>query len=412
MKLIKKLLFIVIFLIILSVVEGLSIKPASAQPNPVNLYLFHSETCLHCKEEIAFLESIKPKYPNLEIHEFEISRNFYNAAILNKVASQMNIKSSSVPITIIGAHHFSGYLDDQTSGQQIIDLITQVELEGDPDIAGSIIKKVQPKSTPTPKPKRQLKKPENFPENLKFPLIGEVSTKNLSLPALTFVIAAIDGFNPCAMWVLLFLISLLLGMKDRKKMWILGITFIVTSGAVYFLFLAAWLNLFLFLGFISWIRILVGIIALGAGFYQLREFYKNRDANCKVVNPKQRSKITASLKKTVRQKSFLLALFGIITIAIAVNLIELVCSAGLPAIYTQVLALSDLPALTHYGYLLFYIVIFMIDDLLVFVIAMTTLKAIGLHSKFSRYSSLIGGILIFIIGALMIFKPEILTFAN
>ena len=105
-----------------------------------------------------------------------------------------------------------------------------------------------------------------------------------------------------------------------------------------------------------------------------------------------------------------LALVGIVVLAFAVNLVELICSAGLPAVYTQVLFLSNLARWQYYFYILFYIFIFMLDDLLIFFIAMTTLRLTGLTTKYSRWSHLIGGILMLIIGLLLIFKPEWLMF--
>ncbi len=170
------------------------------------------------------------------------------------------------------------------------------------------------------------------------------------------------------MWVLIFLISMLLGMKDRKRMWILGTAFIISSAFVYFLFMAAWLNLFLFLGFLIWIRIIVGLFATGVGIYNIREFFINKNAECKVTGNEKRRKTLEKIKGITQRKELLIALFGIILLAFAVNLIEAICSAGLPAIYTQILSLSNLPLWQYYLYILLYLFIFMIDDLIVFFI--------------------------------------------
>ncbi|RLC29611.1 hypothetical protein DRH13_05465 [Candidatus Woesebacteria bacterium] len=247
-------------------------------------------------------------------------------------------------------------------------------------------------------------------ESLTLPILGTIQTANLSLPALSVVMGLLDGFNPCAMWTLLFLISLLLGMKDKKRMWILGTTFIVTSAFVYFLFLTAWLNFFLILGFVFWVRIAIGLIAIGVGIYNLRDYHINRDAACKVTGGEKRKKTFDKLKGITHEKKFILALGGIILLAFAVNLVELVCSAGLPAIYTQILSISNLSPGQHYSYILLYILFFMIDDLVVFAIAMITLHAVGIQSKYARLSRLIGGILMLIIGGLLLFKPELLMF--
>ncbi len=247
-------------------------------------------------------------------------------------------------------------------------------------------------------------------QSLTLPILGTIQTANFSLPVLSIVIGLIDGFNPCAMWTLLFLISLLLGMKDKKRMWTLGITFIIASAFVYFLFLSAWLNFFLILGFVFWVRIVIGLVALGIGMYNLRDYHVNKEGGCKVTDNKKRKETFDKLKGITHEKIFILALGGIILLAFAVNLVELVCSAGLPAIYTQILSISNLSPGQYYSYILIYIFFFMIDDLVVFTIAMITLHTVGIQSKYARFSRLIGGILMLIIGALLLFKPELLMF--
>jgi hypothetical protein len=199
-------------------------------------------------------------------------------------------------------------------------------------------------------------------------------------------------------------------MQDRKRMWILGSAFIFTSGLVYFLFLSAWLNLFLFIGLITWVRVAIGLVALGGGSYYLYDFVKNKSGGCEVIGDERRQQVFERLKGITQRKEFLLALGGIVILAFAVNLIELVCSAGLPAVYTQVLTLSKLTTWQYFLYLLLYIFVFMLDDLFIFVTAMITLQATGIQSKYSRFSRLIGGILMIIIGILLLFKPELLMF--
>jgi hypothetical protein len=224
------------------------------------------------------------------------------------------------------------------------------------------------------------------------------------------VIGALDGFNPCAMWTLVFLISLLLGLHDRKRMWILGATFIAVSAFVYFLFMAAWLQLFLFIGLIWFIRIGIGVFAVGAGFYNLRDYWVNKDGACKVESSDKKKHTFEQIKNIIHRQSIWLALGGIILLAFAVNLVELLCSAGLPAVFTQVLAMNQLVWWKYYAYMALYILFFMLDDLVVFFLAMKTLHMVGLNNKYSRYSRLIGGIIILLIGVLMIFKPEWLSF--
>jgi len=239
--------------------------------------------------------------------------------------------------------------------------------------------------------------------------VGKIKTENLSLPIIAILMGVLDGFNPCAMWILLFLISILIGMNDRKKMWILGLTFVATSALMYSLFMIAWLNLALFMGSLSWIRILVAGVAIIGGIINLKSGL-NKDSGCRVVNDKKREKIFSRVKRLTSEKTFLLALGGIILLAISVNLIELLCSAGLPVVFTQILALNELSSIDHYLYILLYIIFFMIDDMIVFIIAMLTLKLTGISTKYGKISHLIGGILMIIIGLLLIFNPGLLMF--
>jgi len=415
----KKYLIILLFSLLFFV------TPAIAQvenKNSIRLYFFYGDGCPHCGEEKEFLTALQSQYPNLNVLNFEVWHNTNNQKLIQQVSKKLNTTAGSVPLTIVGDQYITGF--NQMAGKQIEYNVNYCSEYACADIVGEIlglptlsnipntiteITSSTTKNTAQNNPE-QPNKNKVVPDVIELPLLGEIYTKNLSLPFLTIIIAALDGFNPCAMWVLIFLISLLLGIDNKPRRWILGSTFIFASSLVYFLFLAAWLNIFLFIGLIIWVRLLIGIVALGVGGYNVRDFLVNKNAACKVTSSEKRQKTFAKLKNIAQSKNFLIALGGIIIIAFAVNLVELVCSAGLPAIYTNILTLSDIPTWQYYAYLLLYIFIFMLDDLFVFVIAMATMHITGLSSKYSRYSNLIGGILMLVLGAILILKPELLMF--
>lgn len=383
------------------------------------IYFFRGDGCPHCAAEEEFLQTLKTEYPTLKVVDYEVWYNQDNVKKLQQVAERLNIKSAGVPVTVIGESVVVGFTSAETTGGVIRKNIEACIAQGCIDAVSLILAgtyqaspsgaNVSEAATCDDQGACSFKSKEG--EFVNLPLIGPVNVGQWSLPVLTIVIAALDGFNPCAMWVLIFLISLLLSMEDKKKMWILGSSFIITSGVIYFLFLAAWLNLFIFLGFISYVRIAIGIVAIASGVYHLREWYVNKSGLCKVTNQEQKRKIMAKLKQVSEQKVFWLALVGIIGVAIAVNMVELVCSAGLPAIYTHILSLSNLSAWQYYAYLLLYIIIFMFDDMFIFGVAMVTLQSTGLSGKYSRWSSLVGGAVILILGLLLIFKPAWIMFS-
>ena len=376
----------------------------SADEKTLRVYLFHQESCPHCKKEIQYLEELKNEYSNLDVVTYEVSQNVMNYNFMNRVIDKTGIVTNGqVPFTIIGTDYYIGFedhvkksikdsIDKFLNDKNSIDVIAKVKNGED---VSNIKYNVDPKSTKV------------------IPIFGEIDAKKVSLPLVAIVIGAVDGFNPCAMWVLLFLIGMLFHMKDKKKMWILGITFLLTSAVMYLLIMAAWLKVALSFMTVVWLRIFIAIVALVAGLVNLNSYIKEKkrkDDGCEIVDEKKRKKMFTKIKKITSEKKFILAIFGIIALAISVNLVELACSAGLPLIFTQILALNDLSTFEYVIYMLIYILFFLIDDIVVFVIAMLTLNIKGISSKYGKYSHLIGGIIMILIGILMIFKPEWLMF--
>ena len=206
--------------------------PMSAKANDVNIYLFHSQDCSHCKAEIKWLEEIKENYDNVTVQEYEVTRNSDNASLESKVRKQFNTTTPVVPFTVIGEKYFIGFSDDTKSG--IIKMIDKYSNEEHRDVVDEVINGID---------NGIITNGDKLDDKFTIPIIGEVNAKNVSLPIIAIVIGFVDGFNPCAMWVLIFLISMLMGMKNKKRMWILGLTFLATSALVYVLFMFAWLNI-------------------------------------------------------------------------------------------------------------------------------------------------------------------------
>jgi glutaredoxin len=410
---------------------------AHAAEKVVNLYFFYSDGCPHCSKEKEFFNDQSVLFSDVTIHAFEVT-NPENAELFAAIGRELGINTNGVPVTIISDWSTVGFGSEQTTGKDILAAVARARQVGDKNLVGSFINPTQEipqtnpdsnlnqeefqdnvESDPSPSPIPQNSEDIPTPQvvasdqevsSITLPVFGEIDIKSVSLPLITIAIAAVDGFNPCAMWVLLFLISMLLGMKNRTKMWILGTVFIATSGVMYFIFLAAWLNLFLFIGLIASIRLAIGLFALVAGSLQLKSYFTDKTGGCTVVSSSRRQRIFDRIRSITHGKYFIVSVIGIMALAVSVNLIELVCSAGLPALYTQLLALNQLPTWQYYAYLLLYTLIFMLDDLIIFAIAMISLEAIGIQGKYARISKLIGGTIILLIGLLMIFKPEWLMF--
>lgn len=388
-------LFILSFLFILPSINA-------EEKKQVNVYLFHSNTCSHCKAEIEFLNEIQKEYENLKINLYEINDVKENKELMIKIKEKLNIDSPMVPFTVIGDYYYIGYNDGVKDG--IKNLIEKYTSEEQHDVIKDIIDGKNVSNF----------KIKNGEINKISTVFGEIDPAKVSLPILSVIMGAIDGFNPCAMWVLIFLITMLFNMENKKRMWALGITFLVTSALIYLVFMFVWLGVATkLLTTISWLKLLIGLIALIGAFINLKGFIKSivkKDAGCEVVDNSKRKKIISKIKKYTSEKSFILAMLGVMLLAISVNAIELACSAGLPVLFTNVLALNDVNFIEKCIYIFIYIFFFLIDDIIVFFVAMFTLNIKALSTKYTKYSHLIGGIIMLIIGILMIFKPEWLMF--
>lgn len=379
--------------------------------NLVNIYLFYSDTCPHCASEEKLLDSLKDKYDNIRIYMYEVG-NSDNAKLLEEVAKIKGTNVTGVPLTIIGDKVYKGY-SDEDSKKRFMATIEYYSEYGYRDLVGEYIGGIELPSYAVDENNIKLDKYIDDYTNYKIniPLIGTVSTKNLTLPVIAVLIGLVDGFNPCAMWVLLFLISMLIGLKDRKRMLILGITFLMSSALIYLLFMIAWLNLASLLLSVNYVRLIIGLVALTGAVVNIYSYFKHRkDNGCNVVNDKKRNKIFTSIKKFTQEKSLLLAMLGVIVLSISVNIVELACSAGLPVMFIEILSMNNLTIIEEVIYIALYMLCFLLDDLVVFFIAVRTMEVTGISSKYGKISKLIGGILLLLIGILLIFKPSWLMF--
>ena len=399
----KKLFFVSLLFLIICSVENVFAK------EQVNLYFFHGDGCPHCAEEEKFLAKIEKKYSYVKIIRYEVWKNKSNALLMDRVGNRYDVATSSVPLTVISGTAISGYSESigiriertikyyKDNPKENVNYVSQIKNGTfDEDEIKDSFSEADKKTDESTK--------------IKLPLLGKINLKDFSLPTVATLIGLVDGFNPCAMWVLLFLISMLLGMKDRKRMLILGLTFLLSSALVYMAIMLSWFNIVVNVMASVIFRNIISVIAIVGAIINLRAFFKSNDSGCEVVDDKKRKKVISKIKDFTKEKSLFIALGGVIFLAISVNVIELACSAGLPLVFTQLLAINNVSSFESFIYTLIYIFFFLIDDIIIFLIAMFTTKVHAISTKYNKYSHLIGGILMLIIGILLLVKPEWLMF--
>ena len=354
----------------------------------INIYFFYGDGCPHCKAEETFFNDLAEKYSDkYNFYMYETWNSKDNTDLMYSAKEIMgDTVNRAVPYTVIGTESFTGYND--FVGTKIENLIIHY----------------------TTKEEEKEEKPDEYAADKykeEIPFIGVVDKRDVSIGLVAVILGFVDGFNPCAMWILLFLINMLIGMHDKKKMLIIGFVFLLTSAVMYFLFMLGIANILSFLS-TKLIRRIIGIVAIAVGSYNVYRFFKERkqDAGCHVVDETKRKKIFSRIKKFTTEKNLFIALGGVILLAISVNTVELACSSVFPATFAEILAVNEVSGISRIIYLLIYTFFYMIDDLIVFIIAVATLELSTTSSKYGKYSSIVGGIIMLLVGLLLIFKPE------
>lgn len=380
-----------LFILIFSALPGLA--------QEVTAHVFWQQGCPYCQSAKEVLAQMEAADPALTLHLMELGPDPAINDLFEATANALSLRTPAVPLVVIGAQHELGFAGTRSTARydQMITLCRSVPCR-------DIIAELQTANAAPPPIAETAPAMDSVP----LPWGGEVALGGLSLPVLTVVLAAVDGFNPCAMWVLALLIGLLLGVEDSRRMWTLGIVFLLATGVMYFAVMSAWLSVVLWIGAVAWLRLAIGALAIGAGAYYLREYWVNPEGVCKVTPGQRKKRISDAFSRLVDTPSLLVAALGVAALAVAVNLIELVCSAGVPAVYTQMLAMHDLPLPAYYGYLVLYLLVFLIDDIAIFAVAMITLRSVAATGRYSRVSHLVGGIVLLALGAIMILRPDLL----
>ena len=370
--------------------------PVSA--NPINdtvegnltVHFFYLPTCPHCAEQKPFNAELMKEYPQVSWVQHDISTTS-EAQFMSQMMKDHGMEGDNlrVPMTFAGNKYILGYESKTTTGVQLKAMIAEYAS-----------KNPQPANNATADDSRFT---------LDIPFIGKTNLREMSLPVLSIVLGLVDGFNPCAMWVLVYLIALVAELNDKKRMWLIVGTFLFASGALYFLFMTAWLNLFLLVGYLRPIMIIIGLIALGSGVLAVREYIQTKGRPvCKIGDEEEKGKQASRMQEIISSPLTISTIIAIVGLAFAVNAVEFMCSAGIPAVFTQVLALSNLNGLEYYGYILLYTLFFMIDDLVIFGVAALAISSIDITQKYAGFSKIVGGTILFILGLLMLFAPGLL----
>lgn len=380
---------------------------ASAQTEETYVYMYGRDDCGHCQDEKEFLEAAEIPYVYLNIVTDEVAKAEYLELAAKHDASKVT------PYTVVGGFMFVGFDTPETTGEAIVRAIETAK-------TGDI---VTPKEHLANAPDGNIVLGAGCTETdcdsgiaaayvFDLPILGTTDLKTFSLFTLAAVLGTIDGFNPCAMWVLITFLVLLSQAGSRKKMVFLAGLFILAEAVMYNLILNVWYKAWDFVALDQIVTPLVGFIALGGGGFFLYRWYKNRNVAlvCDISSIESQTKTIDKLKSVINQPLTITSVAAILVIAFSVNIIEFACSIGIPQAFTKILELNMLSFWEQQFYILIYTIGYMVDDLLVFGLAIWGFSKLEAHGhKYAQLSLLIGGALMLLLGAILVLNPELLV---
>lgn len=367
-----------------------AISWASKQDNgetQVQLYFFWSLKCPHCLKAVPFVDSLKRDYAWLDVHSAEISQNKHNLKRYIDMAALLGHKARSVPAFFVCGQLITGYDSPQGIGQQILDHAHACRQ----------------------KPATAFTTADD--EMLQLPFIGSIDPESNPLMVFTLVIAGMDSFNPCAFFVLMFLLSLMVHARSRARMLLIGTTFVAISALIYFLFMTAWLNLFMMVGAISVVTLIAGMVAIVIGIINAKDYFLFKQGPSLTIPESAKPTLYRRMRELLKANNIATMLVGTAALAIAANSYELLCTAGFPMVYTRLLTLSELSNLQHYAYLVLYNIIYVIPLMIIVIIFSFTLGAYKLNEQQGRFLKLLSGLMMLGLGLIMLFAPNLLVTA-
>jgi glutaredoxin len=383
----------------------------SAPDAPVVIELFSRDGCPRCAAAKVFLEQLQRERPGVEVLVHDVVHDPESRDRMRRLAAEHGVAVPGVPAILVRDVFMIGFTSADTTGARL-----RAVVDAAPGASPAPLGNHEAGAACSDELEHEcIEPPPSSPppladdEAIVLPLLGPISPRSLGLPLFTIVIGLLDGFNPCAMWVLLLLLSFLVTLQSRAKVLAVGGTFVIVSGIVYFAFMAAWLNIFLLIGLSRAVQVLLGAVAGVIGAINVKDFFAFKKGISLSIPESAKPGIYRRMRAIVQAEHLFGAVVTSVALAVLVNMVELLCTAGFPAVYTRILTLYKLPTWKYYSYLGLYNVAYVADDALMLGIAVTTLARRKLQEHEGRWLKLVSGAVMVALGVVLMVRPGLLA---
>jgi len=379
-------------------VRSLTTQQAESE---VTLYFFWGDGCPHCAAQKTFLQQMEQKYP-VKILAYEVWYSEENRKLLTRMTNAYGFEPEGIPVTFIGDRYWIGYND--RIGLEMEEAIKACLTSICFDAGQGIITPARPAAAPAAD---TVSTQSNG--LLDLPVLGTVDLKSQSLLVSTALIAFVDGFNPCSLWVLSILLALTLRTGSRKRIFVIGLVFITITSLIYMLFIAGLFTVFAFVSFMGWIQVLVALVALFFAAVNIKDYFWYKEGISFTIDDAQKPGIFQRMRNVLNAESMGAMVGATVVMSAGVSMVEFACTAGFPVLWANLLAAQRVEPLIFALLLAVYMVIYQLDELGIFLIAVFTLKSNRMEEKHGRILKLIGGSLMLTLAAVMLIEPTVMN---
>ncbi len=374
----------------------------------VVIYMFWGDGCPHCAAAKPFLDELAQTSDQIEVKLFEVWYVEENQVLFTKMAKSYGFEPHAVPTIFMGDRYWEGFGDQIQA--EIETAVKQCLLTSCEDYGTAIINGADPSSVGPLIPKAEPTVEPNQDKSITLPLIGRIDLSAQSLFVSTLLISIVDGFNPCSIWVLTMLLALTLHSGSRKKIFLIGLIFLTVSTAIYGLFITGLFTMFTVVSFVGWIQVVVALVALFFALVNIKDYFWYKEGISFTISDEKKPGIFQRMRRLMDAgTSFWGLVSGTVVLAAGVSLVEFSCTAGFPVLWTNLLVSQQVTGMTFVLLLLVYLFIYQLDEMVIFFVAVTTMRASKLEEKHGRILKLIGGMLMLSLAGVMLINPSLMN---
>ncbi len=374
-------------------VLALALPAPAAGTGKVVMLVFHGEGCPHCQDQVPMLAELEARHPTLVIERYEVWRTAEHHALFRSLAAAHGLRAGSVPTVFLGGQAWVG--DSPAIRAALRARLAECLEHGCPD----------PRELLTP-PEAPVAASASV---LSLPGLGEVDLAGHPLALATVLIALVDGFNPCSLWVLTLLLALVVQLGSRARILLVGVTFLVTTAAVYGLFIIGLFGTLAYVLYHDWIRWLVAALAAAFALINIKDYFWFRRGVSLTIPDAGKPWIYRRMRALRDARLSVPAVIGAtVVMALGIALVELPCTAGFPVLWSSLVAASQ-PATGEFAALLgLYLLVYLGLELAVLGVALVTLRMGRLGARHGQLLKLVGGAVMLALAAVLVFAPTLM----